>query len=73
LVAVGGAVKAGLQSIGNNPTGGGYANTAVTSYSGGYGVNPGNYAQNNDFSLSTTLKGQDILLSIERTQNNKRR
>jgi hypothetical protein len=73
LIAVGMAAKAGLAAIGNNPTGGGYANAAVTSYSGGYGVNSANYAQNDDFSLSTTLKGQDLLLSIERTQNNKRR
>lgn len=73
LVAVAGAVKAGLQSIGNNPTGGGYANTAVTSYSGGYGVNSANYQAANDFTLTTELKGEDILLSIERTQNKRRR
>lgn len=73
LVAVAGAVKAGLQSIGNNPTGGGYANTAVTSYSGGYGVNSANYQAANDFTLTTELKGENILLSIERTQNKRRR
>lgn len=74
LVAVAGAVKAGLQAIGNNPTSAsGYA-SSVTSYSGGYGVNTANYSQSaNDYTLTTTLKGQDLLLSIERTQNNKRR
>lgn len=75
LVAVASAVKAGLAAIGNNPTGaGGYANNTMTSYSGGYGVNTSNYSQmGNDYTLTTTLKGQDILLAIERTQNNKRR
>ena len=75
LVAVAGAVKAGLQSIGNNPTSaGGYAASSVTSYSGGYGVNTANYSQSaNDYTLVTTLKGQDLLLSIERTQQNNRR
>lgn len=74
LVAVAGAVKAGLQAIGNNPTAAsGYA-SSVTSYSGGYGVNTANYSQSaNDYTLVTTLKGQDLLLSIERTQNSKRR
>ena len=74
LVAVAGAVKAGLQSIGSNPTrGGGYAGS-VTSYSGGYGVNTANYSQPAyDYSLVTTLKGQDIYLALQRTeQNNKR-
>lgn len=74
LVAVAGAVKAGLQAIGNNPTSAsGYA-SSVTSYSGGYGVNTANYSQSaNDYTLVTTLKGQDLLLSIERTQQSKRR
>lgn len=74
LVAIGVAAKAGLQAIGKNPTGaGGYANQNVTSYSGGYGVNGNNYQQDNNFALSATLKGQDILLSIQRTQQNNRR
>lgn len=74
LIAVGLAAKAGLAAIGNNPTGaGGYANTAVTSYSGGYGVNSANYQAANDFTLTTELKGENILLSIERTQNKRRR
>jgi hypothetical protein len=74
LIAVGLAAKAGLAAIGNNPTGaGGYANTAVTSYSGGYGVNSANYQAADDFTLTTELKGEDILLSIERTQNKRRR
>lgn len=75
LVAIAGAVKAGLQAIGNNPAAaGGYSNQSVTSYSGGYGVNTANYSQNaNDYTLTTTLKGQDLLLSIERTQQSKRR
>lgn len=75
LMAVAGAVKAGLQAIGNNPTAaGGYANSPVTSYSGGYGVNSNNYAQEaTAYSLTTTLKGQDLLLAIQRTENNNRR
>ncbi len=75
LIAVGLAAKAGLQAIGNNPTAaGGYANSSVTSYSGGYGVNSNNYAQEaTAYSLTTTLKGQDLLLAIQRTENNNRR
>ena len=74
LMAVGVAAKAGLAAIGSGRTGGGYANQNVTSYSGGYGVNTNNYAQEaNSYTLTTTLKGQDLLLAIERTQNNKRR
>lgn len=74
LVAIGVAAKAGLQAIGKNPTGaGGYANQNITSYSGGYGVNGNNYQQSNNFALSATLKGQDLLLSIQRTQQNNKR
>ncbi len=74
LIAIAAAAKAGLQAIGNNPKGaGGYANQNVTSYSGGYGVNGNNYQQDNNFALSATLKGQDLLLSIQRTQQNNRR
>lgn len=74
LIAIAAAAKAGLQAIGNNPKGaGGYGNQNVTSYSGGYGVNGNNYQQSNNFALSATLKGQDILLSIQRTQQNNRR
>lgn len=75
LVAIGVAAKAGLQAIGNNPTGaGGMANQNMTSYSGGYGVNTNNYAQaSNSYTLTTTLKGQDLLLAIQRTENNNRR
>lgn len=75
LVAVASAAKAGLQAIGNNPTAaGGYNASSVTSYSGGYGVNANNYTQQgSEYSLTTTLKGQDLLLAIERTQNNKKR
>lgn len=74
LVAIGMAAKAGLAAIGNGARGGGgYGNQSVTSYSGGYGINSNNYTQNNEFTLTSTLKGQDILLSIQRTQNNNRR
>ena len=74
LVAVASAVKTGLQAIGNNPTSAnGTMNNAVTSFTGGYGINPNSYMQNNNFALTTTLKGQDLLLSIERTQQNNRR
>jgi hypothetical protein len=75
LMAVGVAAKAGLAAIGTNSgtRGTGAINTAVTSYAGGYGVNPNNYQQNNNFALTTTLRGQDLLLSIERTQQNNRR
>lgn len=74
LVAIGVAAKAGLAAIGKGATNtGGYGNQNVTSYSGGYGVNGNNYQQSNNFALSATLKGQDILLSIQRTQQNNRR
>lgn len=75
LIAIGLAAKAGLAAIGNNPTGAsGYSNGSSTSYSGGYGVNTGAYsAANSNYSLTTTLKGQDILLSIQRTQQNNKR
>lgn len=74
LVALGIAAKAGLAAIGSGKTGGGgYANQNMTSFSGGYGVNGNNYQQSNDFALSATLKGQDILLSIQRTQQNNKR
>lgn len=75
LVAIASAVKAGLASLGNNPTSGGaYGTSSMTSYSGGYGVNTNNYAQEaNSYTLTTTLKGQDLLLAIQRTENNNRR
>jgi hypothetical protein len=75
LVAIGVAAKAGLAAIGKGATNtGGYANQNVTSYSGGYGVNGNNYAQaTSAYTLTTTLKGQDLLLAIQRTQNNNRR
>ncbi len=75
MVAIASAVKAGLQAIGNNPTSaGGYGASSVTSYSGGYGVNTANYSQSaNDYNLVATLKGQDLLLAIQRTENNNRR
>jgi ribosomal protein S16 len=73
LMAVGVAAKAGLAAIGSGKTGGGYANQNITSYSGGYGVNSNNYQQDNNFALSATLKGQDLLLSIQRTQQNNKR
>jgi hypothetical protein len=76
LMAVGVAAKAGLASIGRNGArgAGGYGNNSVTSYSGGYGVNTNNYAQAAaSYTLTTTLKGQDLLLAIQRTENNNRR
>ena len=75
LIAVGLAAKAGLAAIGNNPTAaGGYGAASVTSYSGGYGVNTRNYTQQSqNYTLSTTLKGQDLLLAIQRTENSNRR
>ena len=76
LVAVGVAAKAGLAAIGKGAKGGSgaYGNNAVTSYSGGYGVNTNNYAQAaSSYTLTTTLKGQDLLLAIQRTENNNRR
>lgn len=76
LMAVGVAAKAGLASIGRNGArgAGGYGNNSVTSYSGGYGVNSNNYAQaTSAYTLTTTLKGQDLLLAIQRTENNNRR
>ena len=75
LVAIGVAAKAGLAAIGRGASGaGGYGNNSVTSYSGGYGVNTNNYAQAaSSYTLTTTLKGQDLLLAIQRTENNNRR
>lgn len=73
LIALGVAAKAGLAAIGKNAGSSSAANGIATSYAGGYGINPNNYQQNNDLSLTTTLKGQDLLLSIERTQQNNRR
>ena len=74
MMAIGVAAKAGLAAIGKNAASGGYSNQSVTSYSGGYGVNTANYSQSaNDYNLVTTLKGQDILLAIQRTENNNRR
>ena len=76
LVAVGVAAKAGLAAIGKgaNGTAGTYGNNSMTSYSGGYGVNTSNYAQaTSAYTLTTTLKGQDLLLAIQRTENNNRR
>ena len=76
LVAVGVAAKAGLAAIGKGAKGGAgaYGNNSMTSYSGGYGVNTNNYAQaTNSYTLTTTLKGQDLLLAIQRTENNNRR
>lgn len=75
LIAIGLAAKAGLAAIGNNPTGAnGYSSANSTSYSGGYGVNTGAYSMaGNNYSLTTTLKGQDILLAVQRTQQNNKR
>lgn len=74
LMAVGVAAKAGLAAIGRGASNaGGYGNNTMTSYSGGYGVNSNNYQQDNNFALSATLKGQDLLLSIQRTQQNNKR
>ena len=74
LMAVGVAAKAGLAAIGKGGSGAGYANNPTTSYSGGYGVNTNNYAQaTSSYTLTTTLKGQDLLLAIQRTENNNRR
>ena len=73
LVALGVAAKAGLAAINKNAGGGTTANGVATSFAGGYGINPNNYQQNDNFSLTTTLKGQDLLLSIERTQQSNRR
>lgn len=76
LMAVGFAAKTGLAAIGNGKRGSAAAISSggYTSYTGGYGVNTNNYSQqNNDYRLTTTLKGQDLLLAIERTQNNRRR
>lgn len=76
LMAVGVAAKAGLASIGRSGGrgSGAYGNNSVTSYSGGYGVNTNNYDQAAaSYTLTTTLKGQDLLLAIQRTENNNRR
>ena len=75
LMAIGTAAKAGLAAIGKKSgnSGATAVNNAVNSYTGGYGVSNSHYNQNNQLALTTTLKGQDLLLSIERTQQNNRR
>lgn len=78
LVGIGVAAKAGLASIGKNAgrssAGAGYN----TSFTGGYsvsgGVNPFSYTQEQgSMVLTSTLKGQDLLLSIQRTEANNKR
>jgi hypothetical protein len=75
LMAVGLAAKTGLAAIGkgSKSSGAGAVNSAVNSYTGGYGVTNSHFNQGGQLALSTTLKGQDILLSIERTQASNRR
>lgn len=75
LIAIGVAAKAGLAAIGNNPTqAGGYNAGNSTSYSGGYGVNTASYSPTaSSYTLTTKLQGQDLLLAIQRTQQNNRR
>lgn len=75
LIAIGVAAKAGLAAIGNNPTqAGGYHAGNSTSYSGGYGVNAASYTPTaSSYTLTTKLQGQDLLLAIQRTQQNNRR
>ena len=75
LMAVGLAAKTGLAAIGkgSKSSGAGAVNSAVNSYTGGYGVTNSHFNQGEQLALSTTLKGQDLLLAIERTQNNRRR
>lgn len=78
LIGIGVAAKAGLASIGKNAgrssAGAGYN----TSFTGGYGVsggvNPFSYTQEQgSMVLTSTLKGQDLLLSIQRTEANNKR
>lgn len=75
LIAIGLAAKAGLAAIGNNPTqASGYNAGNSTSYSGGYGVNAASYSPTaSNYTLTTKLQGQDLLLAIQRTQQNNRR
>lgn len=76
LMAVGVAAKAGLASIGRNGARGasGYNMGNSTSYSGGYGVNAASYSPSaSNFTLTTKLQGQDLLLAIQRTQANNKR
>ena len=74
LVAIGMAAKVGLAAIGKTGKAGtSSVNQSVNSYSGGYGIANSHFSQSNDLVLSTTLKGQDILLSVERTQRNNKR
>ena len=75
LVAIASAAKAGLAAIGKNPTNaGGYKMGNSTSYSGGYGVNTASYSpSSNNYQLVTKLQGQDLLLAIQRTQQNQKR
>jgi hypothetical protein len=75
LVSIGVAAKAGLAAIGNNAgKSATNANSVVTSFSGGHSVDTFNYTQEQgSMVLTSTLKGQDLLLSIQRTEANNKR
>jgi hypothetical protein len=78
LVGIGVAAKAGLAAIGKNAGRTSAGASYNTGFSGGYGVvggvNPYTFTQQqNSMVLTSTLKGQDLLLSIQRTEANNKR
>lgn len=78
LVGIGVAAKAGLAAIGKNAGRSSAGARVNTSFTGGYsvsgGVNPFSYTQEQgSMVLTSTLKGQDLLLSIQRTEANNKR
>ena len=75
LIAVGVAAKAGLAALAKGNSSGNSAGSNYT-YTGGYGVTPAmvnSVPSELNIVVTGELKGQDIALSMERYNNNKRR
>lgn len=76
LIAVGMAAKAGLAAIATSGSKGSSGNSNGYTYTGGYGVTPAavnSIPSELNIVVTGELKGQDIALSMERYNNNKRR
>ena len=76
LIAVGVAAKAGLAAIATTGGSGSSSSGGNYTYTGGYGVTPAavnSVPSELNIVVTGELKGQDIALSMERYNNNKRR
>ena len=76
LIAVGVAAKAGLAAIATTGGSGSSSSGGNYTYTGGYGVTPAavnSIPSELNIVVTGELKGQDIALSMERYNNNKRR